>query len=373
MLVQITEHPPPVSYPKSRLPRFLPNKLIVKFRSGTKRPQMIKLHQKFQYTEVCYIDDLAISSVQSKQSLEQMMENYCSCSEVEYCEPEIVYQVALAANDPFLPKQYSLQKIQCIEAWNYTQSDEKIKIAILDTGVQLDHPDLASKIVPGYNFIDQNEFPYDTNGHGTHVAGIAAAIANNGIGIAGVAPKAVIQPVKVLTGEGSGSLSTVANGIIWAVNHGAKVINLSLGSPIYSPTLQNAVDYAWNKQVIVVAAAGNVGTWMPNYPAYHPSTISVAATNQFDMKAPFSNFGKWVDVAAPGTNILSTYANSRYAILSGTSMAVPHVSGLAALLASQGKNNRQIRSAILQQCDPIIGTHFFWSYGRVNAARSVRA
>jgi thermitase len=245
-------------------------------------------------------------------------------------------------------------------------------IAIVDTGVQYDHPDLSGKVYLGYNFVDGNWDPYDLNGHGTHCAGIAAAVTDNGIGIAGMAPNASILAVKVLDANGSGTLDNVASGIEYAADAGANVISLSLGGPSGSTTLQNAVDYAWNKGAVLVAAAGNNGSSAPTYPAYYSNVISVAATDSNDNKPSWSNYGSWVDVAAPGVNIYSTYPTNRYAYLSGTSMATPHVSGLAALLAAQGRTNSQIRAAIQNTADPIAGTGTYWKYGRINAANAVR-
>lgn len=247
-----------------------------------------------------------------------------------------------------------------------------MRVAILDTGVQLNHPDLRGKVLQGYDFVNRDYSPNDGNGHGTHVAGIAAAVTNNYTGMAGIAPRASILPVRVLGNDGSGSLQDVANGIVYAANQGAQVINLSLGSPASSSTLQNAIQYAWNRGAVIVAAAGNDNSRTPNYPANYPNVIAVASTDRYDSRSSFSNYGSWVEVAAPGQSILSTYPGSCYAYLSGTSMAAPHVAGLAALLAAQGRTQTQIRDAILDTTDPIAGTGVFWVYGRINAARAVR-
>jgi thermitase len=230
---------------------------------------------------------------------------------------------------------------------------------------------LSGKVVRGYDYVDNDWDPYDGNGHGTHAAGIAAAITNNTRGIAGMAPDAKIYAVRVLDDSGSGTLQNVANGIIHAADNGADVISLSLGSPNDSITLKEAVDYAWNKGVVVVAAAGNDGSSQPAYPAYYSNAIAVAATDSDESKASFSNYGSWVDVAAPGVNIYSTYTDSSYASLSGTSMATPHVAGLAGLLDAQGRSASEIRATIENTADPISGTGTYWSKGRINAYRAV--
>ncbi|MEW9032802.1 MAG: S8 family serine peptidase, partial [Planifilum fimeticola] len=180
-----------------------------------------------------------------------------------------------------------------------------------------------------------------------------------------------IYAVRVLNNSGSGTLDDVANGIIHAADSGADVISLSLGASVGATTLRDAVDYAWNRGVVVVAAAGNNGTSLPSYPAYYSNAIAVAATDSNDNKAYFSNYGSWVDVAAPGVNIYSTYTGSSYASLSGTSMATPHVAGLAGLLDAQGRSASQIRAAIENTADPISGTGTYWSKGRINAYRAV--
>jgi len=292
--------------------------------------------------------------------------------DVRMAELDITYRaftpVTATANDPYYAYQYGLEKIQAPDAWNITQGKESVLIAIVDTGIQYDHPDLAGKVIRGFDFVDGDWNPYDQEGHGTHCAGIAGAYINNSQGVAGVAPGCTLYSVRVLNMDGIGFVSDIADGIVHAADVGCKVISLSLGGPWHSEMVKYAVDYAWAKGAVVIAAAGNEGTTDPHYPAYYENCIAVAATDRNDDLADFSQRGTWVDVAAPGVDILSTYMPSRYNYLSGTSMACPHVSGLAGLLVSMGKTNTDVRAAIESTCDPIPGTGTDFKHGRINAA-----
>ncbi|MEY9092864.1 S8 family peptidase [Paenibacillus sp. RC84] len=373
-----------------------PCQLIVKFKPDTPEEFIAKLHKKYKCKVLEQCSTLGHQVLFTKQPLRKTIKRYEKHEVLEYAELNYRYQAfesvpsggkkqgkgqsssdvnAFAIpNDPYFSLyQYGPQKISAPSAWDVAQSASSVVIAVLDTGVELTHPDLAAHLVPGYDYVDNDSNPSDGNGHGTHVAGIAAAVTNNGIGIAGVAPLASIQPVRVLDNSGNGTVSNISNAIIYASFFGAKVINLSLGSPYSSTTLQYALDYAWGKGSVIVASAGNDGSTTPNYPAAYSTVISVASTDSADNISSFSNRGSWVQVAAPGTTILSTFPGSSYAYLSGTSMSAPHVSGVAALLAGQGRTNAQIRDAILFNADPIFGTGTYWVYGRVNADRAVRS
>lgn len=306
---------------------------------------------------------------------------------VGYAEPNFEAVALETTNDPQLSNQWGMFKIQAadnssLSAWNIIHGLQTVKIAIVDTGIDKDHEDLAGKtaLVDRINFTTS---PTDDDlfGHGTHVAGIAAAMTNNGIGVAGVGYDTSLMSVKVLDDDGYGYYSWVANGIKWAADKGATVINMSLGGSGSSSTLQNAVNYAWNKGVVIVAAAGNSGNSSPTYPAYYPNVIAVAATDSNDVKASWSSFGKWVDVAAPGVDIFSTFPNHPYTINkglgydlgSGTSMSTPFVSGLAGLLwaTNYGTSNTAVRSRIESTADKIAGTGTYWSSGRINAYKAV--
>lgn len=236
-------------------------------------------------------------------------------------------------------------------------------IAVVDTGVDLDHPDLVDRLVPGIDVVDGDPVPQDTNGHGTHVAGIAAATADNGVGIAGTAPLARIMPVRVLGTDGTGTDDGIARGIDWAVANGADVVNLSLGeSGVLSRIskggpLNAAIRNAAGRGVVVLAAAGNEGATKRNYRAGTP-TLVVNATDEAGRLAQFSNSGDLRAVAAPGVGILSTAPNEPttlwpggsggYERLDGTSMATPIVSGVAALLIASGVDPATIIDRITQ-------------------------
>lgn len=350
-----------------------PNELIIKFVEGTSQDEMNALYKKTKCTVIDYYEDLGFYRITSKRKMRKMLKTYSKHKLIESAEPNHVYKALYTPNDPFFPGyQYAPQKVLAPAAWDISQSSPAIRIAIVDTGVQPDHPELAGKLLPGYDYVDWDPNTSDGNGHGTHVAGIAAASTNNGVGIAGMAPLASIIPIRSLDNSGNGLLSSVANGIVYAANNGAHVVNLSLGSPANDSFLQAAVQYAWDRGAVVIAAAGNDNTTTPMYPAYLPGVVAVASTNASDVKSAFSNYGAWVDVAAPGDQILSTYLGSSFAYLSGTSMATPLVSGLAALLAAQGRSNTNVRDCIVFTCDPIAGTGTFWAHGRINALRAVQ-
>ncbi|MGI8382294.1 S8 family peptidase [Priestia megaterium] len=345
--------------------------IIVKFKEDVCEETQLKIHHKHKCTILDHNKELDFQVLHSKRDINTLIKIYNKLEEVEYAEPNHMLKAFYTPNDPFFAYQYGPQKVQAPDAWDVTTSNGNIKIAIIDTGVQLNHPELAIKLWPGYNFVEGNLNPNDGNGHGTHVAGIAGALTENSLGIAGIAPSASIIPVRALDNSGNGTLSNIANAITYSTNAGAKVINLSLGSSQGSITLENAINHAWNQGVVIVAAAGNEASNTLTYPAAYQNVIAVASTDINDQKSDFSNYGTWVEVSAPGSTILSTCTGSYYAYLSGTSMACPHVAGLAALLAAQGKNNVQIKNTILSTCDPVPGTGLYWTYGRINANRAV--
>lgn len=313
---------------------FVPGEVVVKFRNSN--PAAVQAAVRAMgVRELERNTDIGFSRIQLRPgiSVEQAVRYYQGLKDVVYAEPNYIYSVALTPND-LVAQQYGPQIMSAPAAWDVTLGVNTVTIAIVDTGVQLTHPDLAAKVVAGYDFVNNDADPTDDHGHGTHCAGIAAAITNNGVGIAGIAPNCKIMPVKVLNSSGSGSTTNIANGVTWAVNNGAKVISMSLGGGGVSSTMQGAIDNAWNNGVVVVCAAGNNGSATIFYPAGYTNSIAVGSTDNTDARSSFSNYSTWVDVAAPGSSIYSTYLNSGYATLSGTSMACPHVAGEVGLLWS---------------------------------------
>ncbi len=253
---------------------------------------------------------------------------------VLYAQPNYIYKTSAIPNDPNFNLQWGLTSIKADKAWDISEGSGDIIVAVADTGVDVNHPDLASRLVYGYNAINNTNSTDDDNGHGTHVAGISSGIINNSRGIAGVAGKSKVMPIKVLDSSGSGYTFNIAKGIMWAADHGAKIINLSLGSPYHDNYLQDAINYASDKGVLIIAAAGNSNTSAPSYPAALNNVIAVSAIDRSNDRAYFSNYGSYIDIAAPGTSIYSTTFDGAYGSMSGTSMACPFVSGAAALIWS---------------------------------------
>lgn len=303
-------------------------------------------------------------------------------------------------DDPLFARQWSLDQVNADEAWARGATGAGVTIAVIDTGVDLDHPDLKAKLVAGVDIVagkrDCLPGPQDENGHGTHVAGIAAAVTDNGIGVAGTAPDARIMPVRVLDETGSGPLEDVVAGIRWAADHGAQVLNLSLGElPVvgqlqaFNQDIEDAVNYAWEQGSLVVAAAGNETYPLCSYPAFAERAVCVAATDSRGLPTYYSNFPNSLPMngfRAPGgvgsiffeddEDVWSTIwpgsgydggAIAGYDTLAGTSMATPVVAGVAALLYDQGLTNAEIVQRLRDTSsnggsfDPVMG------WGIVNA------
>jgi len=292
-----------------------------------------------------------------------------------YVEPNIRFEIDSIPNDPDWLKQWGPQKIEADWAWNTTMGDPSVLVAVVDTGIDWNHPDLADNYVPlGYDWVNNDPDPMDDHGHGTHCAGVIAAIVNNTIGMAGLAQVRVMAE-KGLDESGSGRLSDLASAIIHAVDQGADIISCSWGSYVKSTLLHEAVRYAYDHGVLVVTAAGNDATDTKHYPAAYDEVLAVTATDQNDDPASFTNFGNWVEVAAPGVRIYSTIWDDSYAYMSGTSMSTPHVSGIAALIWSRFPNmtRDQVWAQLQYTAEDLgdLGFDVYYGYGRISARRAV--
>lgn len=242
----------------------------------------------------------------------------------------------LSIQDAAQKAGWSITAFDLPKAWQHSQG-EGVTIAVLDTGCDLDHPDLVNNLLPGRNFVKPGTPPEDDNGHGTHVTGILVA-ENNEIGVVGVCPKAKVIPIKVLDAKGKGNLLNVAEGIRWAADQGVDLITMSLGSPIKVQQVRKAIVYALEKGIVTFVAAGNAGnTKDVFYPANYPETIAIGAVDESMRRANFSNTGRNLDFMAPGVDIFSTVPDNWYATLSGTSMACPFAVGVASLVLSYVK------------------------------------
>ncbi|MDQ1743780.1 MAG: serine protease [Pseudonocardiales bacterium] len=344
----------------------------------------------------------------AEESPQAVAERLAGLDEVRWAEPNRWREASVMPNDPQFGTQWGLTQIECPGAWSITTGDPSVVIAVIDTGVDLNHPELAPLLVAGQDFVDfppgsiprpgwifEGDFtgvdaiPQDEVGHGTHVAGTICCLSDNAAGVAGVCWNARLMPVRVLARirntttnqvTGSGSAAHIAAGIRWATDNGAQVINMSLGG--YTDTIveREAVAYAIAHDVVVVAAMGNDGVATPSYPAAYPDVIAVAATDSADHQANFSNFGPHIDISAPGVGVLSTYWDDTYATLSGTSMASPHVAGVAALVRSRNHllSAAQVGDILRSTAKPLRKNpadavpNDDFGYGLVQAAAAVR-
>lgn len=324
--------------------------------------------------------------------------------DVEYAEVDAPVYALFTPNDPYYaPHQWNMAQVGMEKAWDVSQG-EGVVVAVVDTGIAYENygakfkiaPDLAgTAFVPGYDFVSEDTHPNDENGHGTHVAGTIAQTTNNSLGVAGIAFKAKLMPIRVLNKYGSGNTSDVADGIRWAADNGAKVINLSLGSSSSSTTLKNALAYAYGKGVVIVAAAGNDGKNMISYPAaYDNYVIAVGATRHDKARVSYSNYGTSLDLVAPGGDLnvdqngdgygdgilqqtikqkgrTSDPKTFAYYFFQGTSMATPHAAGVAALLISQGTyaTPSAVQSRLETTADDLgtAGKDIYYGWGLVDA------
>jgi thermitase len=363
-------------------PLYRPGQILVKFRTQTGQEEGVQALASYDLPVIETIGELQVLRVAVAEGHEQtMVDTLAQDPRVEYAELDYAVHATIIPDDTSYGLQWGPQKIQAPAAWDVTTGTSDIIIAVVDTGVDLNHPDLNDKIVPGWDYIDDDAYAQDGHGHGTHVAGIAAAETNNSLGVAGISWGARIMPIRVLDKNGDGYYSDVAKGVRYACNHGAQIINLSLGGSTPSSTLEDALEKVYGDGCLVTAAAGNDGERGIDYPARYPQTMAVAATTQSDYRASFSDWGPEMDVAAPGVDIYSTVwsppNNHTYSYKLGTSMSSPFVAGEAALIWSlcPQLTNIEVRSIIESTAidrGPA-GWDVYYGWGRINASAAVQA
>jgi serine protease len=390
--------------------RFRPNEIIVKFDPNVAATQSVRIAEAYgcQVAGTCPMSRLRLIRVPDSVDPNRMAEAFALRADVEYAEPNPIATILYVPDDSYYSFQWNLDNpvtggIHMQNAWDTEAGDPNVTVAILDTGIAYEDygnyrqaPDLVGTLfVPGYDFVNNDAHPNDDQGHGTHVTGTIAQSTNNAMGVAGIAYGCSIMPVKILGADGSGDHFAIAKGIRFAVEHGARVINLSLGSPSASITLRDAVAYAYQRGVTIVCAAGNgYQSGNPaNYPAsYDQYVIAVGAVRYDDQRARYSNTGSYLDVVAPGGDMLvdqngdgygdgivqQTFVGDptqfAYYFFQGTSMAAPHVSGLAALLISHGVTRPDdVRAAIQQTAIDLgpVGWDPEYGWGRIDAGAAL--
>jgi len=390
--------------------RYVPGQVLVKFKPTLQNQLIDATVAAYSSKKVRKIPRLEVYQLRIPQNIpvEEMVYALNQNPDVEYAEPNFIARIALTPNDPLFNYQYALLNtgqeigipglpggkagadVKASAAWEKTKGSADDIIASIDSGVDFSHPDLRNKVVSrGRDFVNNDFDATDDVGHGTFVAGIAAADTNNNEGVAGVAWNCRILPVKVIDENGEGDYSWLVEAIIWAADNGADVISISLGGEDSSDSLRDALKYAHDRGVVIAASAGNDGSSVLYPAAYDDYCLAVAATDYNDLRTSWSNFGPQVDVAAPGENVLGPvpiwYWPSRgytgetpYAIGSGTSASAPHIAGMAALLKSVKPwlTADQVMDIIRYTADDVNsgqnkGKDGFIGYGRINMEKAL--
>lgn len=359
------------------------DELLVGFRAGVSAPARSAMLRQLGAEIVEDIERSARFAVVrvAPHAFEAVARKLASQPEVAFVERNDALAPALVPDDPQYATQWYLPQIRAPQAWDLTQGARGAVIAVLDSGVDPHHPDLAGKLVAGTNTYDTSGVTADQQGHGTKMAGVAAARTNNAAGIAGVAGASPVMPVRVTDRKGRATSASIAKGIVWAADHGARVLNLSLEGVIRSAAIRDAAEYAFKRGALVVAPSGNCGCVSPV--AETPFILSVAATDESDQAAPFSAAGAFVDIAAPGTNIPTTAMFGAYLGDTGTSVASAVVAGVASLMfAANPALTPEAATRILQDTafdpqhkgrDPQLGHGRVDAFAAVSAAKAWRA
>lgn len=346
--------------------------------SGEEIPQSDGVIVKYKETNDEPINDLIEKvEVPKGETTDNVIEELEEQKNVEYAEPNYLFKKMASPNDPAYKDQWHHKTLGTNAAWTKTMGSKEMVVAIIDDGIDRNHADLKGKIVNAYDTVRNRKNIVPKGEHGTHIAGIIAGSANNGIGGAGVAPNVKLMPINVFDGEYANT-ADIIDAIHFAVQHKANIINMSLGDTSYSEALNKAVQEAYKKGVLIVAAAGNEGDMGKNvqrvYPAAFSHVISVAATDSRDKRASYSSYHSTVDIAAPGDDILSTLPDGKYGWMSGTSMATPMVTGVAALIWSYEPklNKSEVEYRLYDSAVDLgaKGKDIYYGNGRLNAKKS---
>ncbi|RFU66833.1 S8 family serine peptidase [Bacillus sp. V59.32b] len=348
--------------------------LVIKFRNDATNLEKEAILKGFHVKKVDSqkVGNYHLVSVPKGTDLQLLADKFLKNKQVEYVEPNYEIESQYKPKDPKYSKQWYLKKLNMPKAWDISKGAAHVTVAVVDGGVQTNHPDLTGKIVKPYNAVTGGT-TYPVDDHGTHVAGIIAATINK-TGISGISPNVKIMPVNVFEGDFADSF-IIADGITYAADSGADIINLSLGSYYYSSVIDSAISYAASKGIVVIAAAGNDDTNYKAYPAANDHVLGISATTKYDKITWFSNYGKYIDFSAPGEDIYSTVSRSRYDSYDGTSMASPVVAGVTALILSKNPylSPSQV-TGILKSSSVDLGKKkwdHFYGYGRVDAYRAL--
>lgn len=366
---------PPDAAGKSGIVGFVPGRVLVQPRAGLSDvdvDEIVKGHggkRKGHFKQI----DVHVVELPEQANTQAVAKALARHPHLKFAELDMIVAPSLLPNDPSYGSQWHLSKIRAADAWPYAVGDG-ITVAILDTGVDAAHPDLAPLMVPGWNFYSGNGDTSDVHGHGTKVAGAAAAAGNNGIGVSGVTWRARIMPIRIADPNAYATFSRMASGISYAADNGARIANISYSGASASLSVQSAANYMRSKGGVVVVSAENTGARLTY--AQNASLTAVGATDGSDVKASFSSWGAYVDVAAPGVGILTTVRGGGYGAASGTSFSAPIVAGVYALMMSA---NRSLLPATLDSILQVTTTDLgaagwdeYYGYGRINAAAAVQ-
>ncbi|WP_020589442.1 S8 family serine peptidase [Desulfobacter curvatus] len=358
--------------------KFVPGELLIQVKPDVPRGDVDNLLHSHGAVTAGEIENIKVRRIKvPEHALEQVKKALSNNPNIHFVEENFIAEAGYVPNDERYPSQWHLPTIEAPGAWDLTTGSPSTPIAIIDSGVDPTHPDLAGNLITGYNFLDNNTDTQDVLGHGTAVAGSAAAMTDNVTGVAGVAGDSPIMPLVVLNANDYATYYDIARAINYAADQGVRVMNISIGGSSYSSTLQNAVNYAWDKGAVIVACAHNYSTDTPYYPAACTNVVAVSATTSSDTLASFSNYGNWIDISAPGSYILTTTRGGGYGNWNGTSFSSPITAGVAALILSANPSltNAQVVEILTQNADDLGSTGFdnYFGYGRVNALQSILA